>query len=120
MKCCICGEDMVGYGNNPRPICAPDDFNSRCCNRCNELVVQARIMQQYDLLREIQPNDKIVVLYTKDSTKPIDMLRESGKFLAGYVDVDEQLQPNIYYGTWGNFKLNTKTDSYINLGQDIR
>ena len=33
-KCCICGHNCVGYGNNPWPIV--NDDNARCCDICNE------------------------------------------------------------------------------------
>lgn len=42
-KCCICGEEFTGFGNNPWPLCERNDFDSRCCNECNELVITARI-----------------------------------------------------------------------------
>lgn len=42
-KCCICGEEYVGYGNNPYPLCNEDDYDSRCCDSCNNLVIKARL-----------------------------------------------------------------------------
>ena len=38
MKCCICGREIEGYGNNPHPVYA-DDFDARCCDECNDNVV---------------------------------------------------------------------------------
>ncbi len=35
-KCCLCGKDCVGYGNNPAPL--KRDINkkpNRCCDNCN-------------------------------------------------------------------------------------
>ena len=43
MKCCICGKEMKGVGNNPYPLCYKGDYKSRCCNRCDLLVVEARM-----------------------------------------------------------------------------
>lgn len=37
--CCMCAEEIVGYGNNPRPL--KDD--GECCNSCNTYVVAYRI-----------------------------------------------------------------------------
>lgn len=37
MKCCICGKEIVGYGNNPYPI-----KEGRCCDECNLIVVVIR------------------------------------------------------------------------------
>jgi hypothetical protein len=31
--CCICGEPIEGYGNNPEPYMSADD--GRCCDSCN-------------------------------------------------------------------------------------
>jgi len=33
--CCICGDKMSGFGNNPFPMCDVDDVKSRCCDTCN-------------------------------------------------------------------------------------
>ena len=41
-KCCICGNDFKGWGNNPRPVkrCGV------CCDGCNwEVVLPARFKQ---------------------------------------------------------------------------
>lgn len=38
-KCCICGKEFEGYGNNPYPI-KPEGV---CCNACNKFVVLSRI-----------------------------------------------------------------------------
>ena len=37
--CCICGREYDGYGNNAEPLV----YNGRCCDECNELVIQYRI-----------------------------------------------------------------------------
>ena len=45
MKCCICGEEIKGYGNNPWPV-GYDVYSEedRCCDKCNfEYVIPARI-----------------------------------------------------------------------------
>jgi len=50
MKCCICGKEFKGFGNNPngaldlydRPI--DFKFKDRCCDQCNQdTVVPGRI-----------------------------------------------------------------------------
>lgn len=42
-KCCICGRDFEGYGNNPAPVI--DDPKKRCCDECNEaVVIRARFL----------------------------------------------------------------------------
>ena len=37
--CCICGKEILGYGNNPYPL----KKEGRCCDECNLLVIQARM-----------------------------------------------------------------------------
>jgi len=44
--CCICGEESVGYGNNPDCWDGRNwDADDRCCDKCNsEVVVPNRIL----------------------------------------------------------------------------
>ena len=47
MKCCICGVEFEGYGNNPYPV-GRDVYSDedRCCDDCNEtFVIPARIAE---------------------------------------------------------------------------
>jgi len=40
--CCLCDEEVEGFGNNPDPVCK----NGRCCDKCNaEKVIPARILE---------------------------------------------------------------------------
>ena len=40
--CCICGDEFVGYGNNPEPVKSFDD--GVCCDACNiKFVIPARL-----------------------------------------------------------------------------
>lgn len=42
MKCCICGKEFEGYGNNPYPLADGED--KRCCDECNwAYVIPARL-----------------------------------------------------------------------------
>jgi hypothetical protein len=42
--CCLCGDTIDGYGNNPAPLCKNE--TDRCCDHCNyEKVIPARINQ---------------------------------------------------------------------------
>ena len=45
--CCICGKTFKGFGNNPYPLCHRDDYESRCCNVCDNYVIAARIDKMY-------------------------------------------------------------------------
>lgn len=49
-KCCICGKEFKGWGNNPDPVTDengnlfPD--NARCCDECNGMyVIPARLAE---------------------------------------------------------------------------
>ena len=37
--CCICGEELKDFGNDPYPI----SDEGRCCDKCNDKVIVARI-----------------------------------------------------------------------------
>lgn len=39
--CCLCGKEFTGFGNNPYPL--DDTPNARCCDKCNDSVVVARM-----------------------------------------------------------------------------
>ena len=40
-NCCLCGLPYERIGNNPRPL--DMTVGNRCCDACNEVVIQARI-----------------------------------------------------------------------------
>lgn len=41
-KCCICGEEHTGYGNNPNPVMT----SGECCDKCNKsIVIPTRIKE---------------------------------------------------------------------------
>ena len=39
MICCICGYKVRGWGHNAEPL-----STGRCCDMCNDLVIQKRII----------------------------------------------------------------------------
>lgn len=39
-KCCFCGKEFHGYGNNPAPVI--NDKDAKCCDSCNWKVVVPR------------------------------------------------------------------------------
>lgn len=113
MKCCICGCSIDGYGNNPYPLCAEEDVESRCCNECNDLVIKARLVAMHGLKRkEIKENDTVVIFYSVNSDSPITSVTENGKFIAGKA-TKESTYAGQWEGTWGNFILDTDKDSYV-------
>jgi len=42
-KCCICGEEIHGCGNNPWPLVKSE--GARCCDSCNDKVLEARFKE---------------------------------------------------------------------------
>lgn len=47
MRCCICGREFYGFGNNPWPV--NKEENSECCKDCNvNVVIPARIKEATD------------------------------------------------------------------------
>lgn len=47
MKCCICGKEFNGYGNNPYPL--TNNKEDRCCDACDlKYVVIARLVNRRD------------------------------------------------------------------------
>ena len=69
-KCCLCGEEIEGFGNNAEPL-----SKGRCCDECNANVVTFRIYITPDNLRKAHPNysdKKIEKLY--------DQLRINARF----------------------------------------
>lgn len=43
IDCLLCGDAISGWGNNPWPLCAEDDHESRVCDGCNIEVIIARL-----------------------------------------------------------------------------
>jgi len=42
-KCCLCGKEVEGYGNDPRPLPIKNE-DDECCDECNlAKVVPTRI-----------------------------------------------------------------------------
>lgn len=116
MKCCICGCSIEQWGNNPFPLCNKDDYESRCCDSCNEMVIQARIIQSGKQEEKIEIGDDIAIFYAKNSDSPTKAIGEQGKFLAGTVTSIIQKDNNtIYEGTWGSFIVDSKTDQFVKV-----
>ena len=40
-RCVLCGRPITGWGNNPYPLAE----DGECCDRCNGLVIQARLIR---------------------------------------------------------------------------
>ena len=53
-KCCICGEEFEGFGNNPCPVVKEE--GARCCDFCDNAVVIPRRIE--DFFREHYSEEK--------------------------------------------------------------
>ena len=116
MKCSICGCQISGFGNNPFPLCNVDDYESRCCDECNIMVVNARIIQSGKKDETIEVGDQLMIFYAKNSAEPTTMIGEQRKFLPGTVEsIDKQDKKIIYKGSWGNFVIDSETDQFIKI-----
>ena len=52
MKCCICGREIKGWGNNPWPV--NNNESAKCCEECNgQVVIPARIRGMYKAKGEV-------------------------------------------------------------------
>ena len=119
--CCICHKEFTGYGNDPFPICSPNDNESRCCNDCDNLVTSARLSlhETDEYIRrdeEISKGDKVAIIYSTSSDKPIDVIAQ-GKLLVGEVKAVATTPYNstLYAGTWGDYFLNSTTDRFVKI-----
>lgn len=114
MKCCICGKSIEQFGNNPFPLCNKDDYESRCCDFCNEMVIQARIIQSGKSDHKIEIGDNLIIFYDENSTLPTKIINEHHKFLIGTVNsIIHKDKSTIYKGTWGRFIIDSETDQFI-------
>lgn len=51
-RCCLCGHEFTGWGNNPWPLATGEE--DRCCDQCNELkVIPARITLMFNRKTEV-------------------------------------------------------------------
>lgn len=65
--CCICGEKIEGWGNNPWPI----KEDGECCDKCNyEKVIPARIKKMYST--EITTKDISIEELSEEEKKAIE------------------------------------------------
>lgn len=62
MKCCICGKEIEGHGNNPIPI----RKKGRCCNECDSKLVTAYRIIELDVS---EPKEKIFEYFLQNANK---------------------------------------------------
>jgi hypothetical protein len=59
-KCSICGKVIIGFGNNPYPLCHIEDYKSRCCNDCDKIVLSARMLMAFKKMNREQVQMKFL------------------------------------------------------------
>lgn len=56
-RCCLCGKEFYGWGNNPWPVSTEEE--DRCCDECNsKKVIPARIEMMFNSAKNIVVNDR--------------------------------------------------------------
>lgn len=119
MKCNICGCELEGYGNNPFPLCKEDDYESRCCDVCNMMVIQARIAKMQADDKEPEEGDLIILFWCSKTTQATDTIKNNGKFLAGHIEkIVEKEGKRFAIGSWGHGIVCLDDDSYAILKED--
>lgn len=51
-KCCLCGNEFKGFGNNPDPLMT----TGRCCDVCYHNVNKFRELTEPEILRKAHPD----------------------------------------------------------------
>lgn len=71
-KCCICGKEFIGYGNNAEPI-----KKGVCCDLCNKRFVTNSIILNWSGTFEIAKNyDELENLEKKLEEKNFEQMSE--------------------------------------------
>jgi hypothetical protein len=82
-KCCICGSEINGYGNNPYPF-----KGDSCCNECNfNYVIPLRIYQinkQPNSAILFKTNGEVTTIKPKNTWFTLDELQA---LVGGYIEL---------------------------------
>lgn len=113
-KCCVCGMEFNGYGNNPDPVYEKYSMEA-CCDSCNfRAVIPARIEERATSLgndpKLVREGDILSIMWTKESDAPTKYLLEEGKLLKGKVS---KITKTDFIGNWGDFKVNIENDRWF-------
>ena len=109
--CYICNKNnYLENGFNPWPLCKETDYDLKCCSECNsKYIIKARMIMHKNS-DKVNVGDTVVIFYSSITDEPVSHVSEYQKFLTGIVE--EEVSPNHYIGSWGDFELNTKEDNY--------
>lgn len=101
-KCCICGKEFKGYGNNPEPYA----IEGRCCDKCNiEKVIPAR-NEKLNTITQSKPQPKVgdKIIIVKMEGEP----QYAGK--TGTITLIDDI--GQLHGTWGGCGVLPGTDEF--------
>lgn len=111
--CCICGEEIDGYGNNPAPIAG-----KQCCDRCNNNVVVPYRVFLSNLGKNncgLRVREKSLELITPKEKK--FTLKELQAFVGGYIE--EEVQIFKGYVTFADEEGKLKDKKFNELGYKL-
>ena len=104
MVCNICGKPIVGYGNNPYPICDTDE--ERCCDECNNAyVIPARLIMMHRVDKEPEVGDDIIIIKLAGEKSNNYSLRR------GTVESIDDI--GQLHGTWGGLAVIPEEDTFV-------
>ena len=96
-KCCLCGKDYEGYGNNAQPVC-----EGRCCDHCNlSIVIPERIRR---LQGSYQVGDRIHIIHLHGE----DTTYDGREGCVTHIDSIGQL-----HGDWGGLAIIPSEDEFF-------
>jgi len=110
MKCCICGKEFEGYGNNPWPIDETED--ARCCDDCNrKKVVPARFELHDENSRRMNESKNTSEVNIGDTIK-INYMEGEPQYTGRTGEVTHIDDIGQIHGTWGGCAIIPGEDSF--------
>lgn len=71
-KCCICGKEFIGYGNNAEPI-----KKGVCCDSCNmKYIIRSRIMKWNGTFEIVRNQKELQEIEKKLEEKNFELMSE--------------------------------------------
>ena len=112
MYCAICGAPLQdGNSYAAYPFCHILDNTSMICKDCHTLAVYGQDELSFNPKEPLNIGTAIVVLWSKNSDKPITFAKSQGRFLKGEITQIDYENKEMY-GTWGDFKISLKEDNF--------
>lgn len=88
MKCCICGKEIEGYGNNPEPI----KSKGVCCDSCNvKFVIPSRLFA-FGRVAILLTENEMQYIAPKNKTFTLKELQE---MVGGFIEFAPTTSENL-------------------------